>query len=68
MLKLLEPTLTFKGEDSKQFLRKHNNGLELFPEFLEYPMVVPKYITIFQVSSFRNPYREIAWLFIRRTG
>jgi hypothetical protein len=68
MLRLSEPTLTFKGEDSKQFLRKHNNGLDLLPEFLEDPMAVPEDITSLQVSSFRNPFREIAWLFTRITG
>jgi hypothetical protein len=34
MLKLPEPTLTFKEEDCKDFLKKYNNGLNLFPEFL----------------------------------
>jgi len=60
MLRFSEPTLTFKGEDSKQFLRKHNNGLDLLTEFLEDPMAVPEDITNLQVSSFRNPFREIA--------
>jgi hypothetical protein len=68
MLRLSEPTLTFKGEYCKQILIKHNNGLDLLPDFLEDPMVIPKYITSFQVSSFRNPFREIAWLFTRITG
>jgi hypothetical protein len=68
MLRLLEPTLTFKGEYSKKFLRKHNNGLDLLPEFLEDPMVVPKDITSLQVSSFKNPFQEISWLFTRITG
>jgi hypothetical protein len=31
ILKLSEPTLTFKGEYCKEFFRKHNNGLDLFP-------------------------------------
>jgi hypothetical protein len=35
MLKLLESTLTFKGEYSRDFLKKHNNGLDLPPEYLE---------------------------------
>jgi hypothetical protein len=55
MLILSEPTLTFKGKYSKQFLRKNNNRLDLLPKFLEEPMVVPEDITSFQVSSFRNP-------------
>jgi hypothetical protein len=60
MLRLSEPTLTFKGEDSKKFLKKHNNGLDLLLDFLEDSMVVPEDITSLQVSSFRNPFREIA--------
>jgi hypothetical protein len=60
MLKLLEPTLTFKGEDCKQFLAKHNNGFDLLPLFLENPDLVPEDITSLQVSSFKNPFREIA--------
>jgi hypothetical protein len=42
MLRLSEPTLTFKGEDSKRFLRNHNNRLDLLPEFLEDLMAVPE--------------------------
>ena len=45
MLKLPEPILTFKREDCKQFLAKHNNGLDLFPHFLERLNLVPKDIT-----------------------
>jgi hypothetical protein len=68
MLKLSKPTLTFRGEDCKQFLEKHNNGLDLLPFFLENPNLVPEDITSMQVSSFRNPLREIASLFTRITG
>jgi hypothetical protein len=68
MLRLSEPTLTFRGEDCKEFLKKHDNGLDLLPEFLEDPMTVPEDITRLQVSSFRNPFREIAWLFTRIMG
>jgi hypothetical protein len=68
MLKLSEPTLTFKGEDCRDFVKKHDNGLDLLPEFLENPVVVPEYITMIQVDSFKNPFREIAWLFTRLIG
>jgi hypothetical protein len=68
MLKLSKPTLTFRGEDCKQFLAKHNNGLDLFPLFLENSNLVPEDITSMQVSSFRNPFCKIAWLFTRITG
>jgi hypothetical protein len=42
--------------------------LELLTLFLENPSLVPEDITSMQVSSFRNPFREIAWLFTRITG
>jgi hypothetical protein len=68
MLKLLEPTLTFRGQDCKQFLEKHiMNGLDILAEFLEDPTKFPGDITKLQVSSFRNPFREMAWLFTRIT-
>ena len=45
MLKLQEPTLTFKGQDCKQFLEKHDNGLEILTDFLEDSTKFPKDIT-----------------------
>jgi hypothetical protein len=54
--------LTFKGEDCREFLKKHENGLDLLPEFLENPTVIPEDITRLQVSSFKNPFQEIFWL------
>jgi hypothetical protein len=45
MLRLLEPMLTFKGEDYREFLNKHDNGLDLLPEFLENPTTIPEDIT-----------------------
>jgi hypothetical protein len=48
-------------------MKKHDNELDLFPEFLENPMVVPKDITKIQVDSFKNPFQEITWLFTRLT-
>jgi hypothetical protein len=68
MLRLSEPTLTFRGKYCKQFLKKHDNRLDLLPEFLEDPTSVPEDITNLQVSSFRNPFQEIVWLFTRITG
>jgi hypothetical protein len=45
MLRLSEPTLTFRGEDCKEFLKKHDNGLDLLPELLEDPMTIPEDIS-----------------------
>jgi hypothetical protein len=68
MLKLLNPTLTFRGQDCKQFLEKHHNELDILADFLEDPKTVLEDITWLQVSSFRNPFREIAWLVRIITG
>jgi hypothetical protein len=67
MLKLLNPTLTFRGQDYKHFLEKHHNGLEILANFLEDPTTVPEDITRLEVGSFRNLFREIAWLVTRIT-
>jgi hypothetical protein len=68
MLRLPEPMLTFKDEDCKEFLKKHENGLDLLPEFLENPRAIHEDIMRFQVTSFKNPFREIAWIFTGITG
>jgi hypothetical protein len=65
MFMLLEPMLTFRGEDCRELLKNHDNGLDLLPEFLENPMTVPEDITRLQVVSFKNPFWEIAWIFMR---
>jgi hypothetical protein len=67
MLKLPEPTLTFKGEDCRDLLKKHDNGLDHLPEFLENLVEIPTYIIILQVKLFKNPFQEISWLFPRVT-
>jgi hypothetical protein len=68
MLNLPQPTLTFKGEYSRDFLKRNENGLDLLLEFLENPMTIPKDITRLQVNLFKNPLQEVAWLFTRVTG
>jgi hypothetical protein len=68
MLKLHESTLIFKREDCIYFLKKHENGLHIFLEFLENLVSVLEDITMIQVESFKNPFREISWLFTRLTG
>jgi hypothetical protein len=60
MLRLPELMLTFKGEDCRDFLKKHENSLDLLPEFLENPSTIPEDITILHVSLLKNPFREIA--------
>jgi hypothetical protein len=49
-------------------LKKHDNNLDLFPKFLENPSTILEDITRLQVNSFKNPFREIAWLFTRVTS
>jgi hypothetical protein len=68
MLKLPQPTLNFKGEDCRDFLKMHDNGSDLFPDFLEDLVVVPEDITRLQVNSFKKPFREIVCLLTRVIG
>jgi hypothetical protein len=56
MLKLSKPTMTFRGQDCKQFLERHDNGLDILAEFLEDSTTIPEDITKLQVSSYRNPF------------
>ena len=48
MLKLLESTITFKGDEAKSFLKERNNGLELLQEYLEDPKMKPEYLSNIQ--------------------
>jgi hypothetical protein len=67
MLKLPKLTITFKGNEAKIFLKEKNNGLDLLQEYLEDPSTMPEDISIIQVSSLKNLYREVAWIFTRIT-
>jgi hypothetical protein len=68
MFKLPEPTITFKGDEAKSFLKERNNGLELLQEYLEDPTMMPEDLSNIQVSLLKNPYREITWIFTRVVG
>jgi hypothetical protein len=68
MLKLHEPTLSLKQEDCIDFQKKHDNGLDIFREFLENPTDIPEDIKRIQVNSFKIIFREINWLFTSLTG
>jgi len=50
------------------FLKNHDNDLDLLLEFMENPTADPKDITRLQIDLFKNPFREIVWLFTRVTG
>jgi hypothetical protein len=67
MLKLPKPIITFKGKDCMDFLKRHDNGMDLLPNLFENRVVVPKDITRFQVNSFKKTFQEISWLFIMVT-
>jgi hypothetical protein len=56
MLKLPEPTLTFKGEDCRDFLKKHDNKLDILLELLENPEVILEDITKLKVILFKNSF------------
>jgi hypothetical protein len=68
MLKLTELIITFKGYKARSFRKENNNGIKLLQEYLEDPSTIPEDISKIQVSSFKNLYREVAWMFSRITG
>jgi len=68
MLKLSESTITFEGNKARNFLKEKNNGLELLHKYLEDPATMPEDISRIQVSSLKNPYRELAWICTRIAG
>jgi hypothetical protein len=59
MLRLPEPTLTFKGEDCRDFLKKHDNGLDLLPEFLENPQPSLKILPDCRSSYSKTHFRKL---------
>jgi hypothetical protein len=68
MLRLPEPTMTFKSVEAKDFLKTKNGGFELLQDYLEDPTILPEDLSSIQVSSLKNPYREMVWLFARVVG
>jgi hypothetical protein len=68
MLKLPELNITYKGDEARNFLKGRNNGIELLQEYLQDPTTIPQDLSRIQVSSLKDPYREIAWIFTRITG
>ena len=68
MLKFPEPNPVYKGEEARNFLKRKNNGLEILQEYLHDPTIMPEDISIIMVSSLKNTYKKIAWLFTRIVG
>jgi hypothetical protein len=63
MLTLPDPMPTFKGENCKQFLKKHGNELDLLPKLLQDPTPAPRDMAILQISACKNLFRQIAFHF-----
>jgi hypothetical protein len=42
MLKLIEPMITFKGDEAKELLKARSGGFELLQEYLEDLATIPK--------------------------
>jgi hypothetical protein len=65
LLKLPDLTLTYKGDKARTFIKGRNNGIDLLQEYLQDPAAMPQDLFRIQVSSLKDPYQEIAWLFTR---
>jgi hypothetical protein len=68
MLRLPEPTMTFKAEEAKDFMKSRNGGWDLLPQYLEDPTTMPEDISTIQVSQLRKPYQDMAWILARILG
>jgi hypothetical protein len=68
MLKLPEKNLVYKGEEARNFLKINNKGIDILQEYLHDLVIIPKNISRTQVSSLKNPYKEISQLFTRNVG
>ena len=67
-MKFLEPNLVYKGGEARNFLKRRNNGIELLQEYFHDHVSMPEKISRIHVSSLKNPYKEIIWLFTRIVG
>jgi hypothetical protein len=68
MLRLPEPTMTFKVDEAKNFIRDKNNGRDLLSQCLEDPTTMSEDLSVIQVSQLKKPYKEMAWLLARVLG
>jgi hypothetical protein len=59
MMKLPEPTLTFKDEDSRDFLKKNDNGLDILPEFLKNLVAILKILIDYKSSFSKTHFRKL---------
>jgi hypothetical protein len=68
MLRILEPTIIFKGDEGDELLKERNGGLDLLREYIQDPTMIPKDLLSIQASLLKNPYQEMTWLFGRVVG
>jgi len=45
ILRLLEPTMNFKAEEAKYFMKYRNSGWDLLPQYLEDLATIPEDIS-----------------------
>jgi hypothetical protein len=62
MLRLLDPTLTFKNVEADEFLKFHNGGMEFLEIFLTSPTSDAN-ATQVEVCSLKYPYKNLHGLF-----
>jgi len=57
ILRLPEPTMIFKVDEAKEFMKAKNGGLDLLPQYLEDSMTMSKDLSSIHVSKLRKPYK-----------
>jgi hypothetical protein len=68
MLKLPKPTTNFKAKQAKDFIKAKNGGKYLLHQCFEDPTTFLEDLSTIQVSLFKMPYKEMAWLLSRVLG
>jgi hypothetical protein len=57
ILRFPEPSLVYKGEEARNFLKRKTNGIKILQQYLKYPTSMPKYLSRIQVSYLKYPYK-----------
>jgi hypothetical protein len=68
MLRLPDPTMNFKIDESKDFMKARNGGWDLLSQYMEDLLTMSEDISTIQVNQLRKPYQEMTWILARVLG
>jgi hypothetical protein len=50
--------MTFKGDEDKYFLKDRNGGWDILYQYIEYPTLIPEYLSVIQVILLKTPTKK----------